>query len=101
MTDSLRLPSAITTRCTMLLPTPTVRPIFRTHAVGLELAYAGAPAQPRTLRLGPRKPGIHPFPDDAALELSKHAEHLERRLARAGRCVEPLLVQEQIDALLL
>jgi hypothetical protein len=44
-------------------------------------------------------PGIHTFPDVAALELREVAQHLEHGLARAGRRVEPLLVQEEIDAL--
>ena len=49
-------------------------------------AFTG-PTELHPLRFGPRQTGVDPFPDDAALELCKHAEHLEHRLAaeyRAG-----------------
>jgi len=52
-------------------------------------AFTG-PTELHPLRFGPRQTGVDPFPDDAALELCKHAEHLEHRLARRRRCVEPL-----------
>ena len=39
-------------------------------------------------------PCIYPFPNDAALELGKHPEHLEHRFARGRRRIEPLLVKE-------
>jgi hypothetical protein len=73
-----------------------------------ELAYARfdgrldrTPAQLRALRPGPRQTRVDPFPDDAALELCKRAEHLEHRLARGRRRVEALPTQEQIDALVM
>jgi hypothetical protein len=49
-------------------------------------AFTG-PTELHPLHFGPRQTGVDPFPDDAALELCKHAEHLEHRLAaeyRAG-----------------
>jgi len=60
-----------------------------------------APTEARPLRLSSRQARVDPFSDDAALELCKHAEHLEHRLARGRRRVEPLLMQEQIDALVM
>jgi len=36
--------------------------------------------------------------DHGALELGKHTHHLKHRLARRRRRVEPLLMQEQVDA---
>jgi hypothetical protein len=36
--------------------------------------------------------------DHGALELGKYTHHLKRRLARRRRRVEPLLMQEQINA---
>jgi len=45
-------------------------------------------------------PGVDPFADNAALELGEDAEHLEHGLAGDGRRVEPLLAQEQINALI-
>ena len=78
------------------------------HALRFKLAYARlygilhrAPTELRPLRFGPRQTGVDPFTDDAALKLCKHAEHLEHRLASSRRRVEPLLVQEQIDALVM
>ena len=45
-------------------------------------------------RAGASEPSIDPFPNDAALELGKHAEHLKHRFAygrgRASWCKSPL-----------
>jgi hypothetical protein len=78
------------------------------HAIGVQLADAffhlcldRRPAERHALLPCPRKPGVDTFLDDAALELGEHAEHLEHRLACAGRGVETLLMQEQVDALLM
>jgi len=40
------------------------------------------------------RPRVDPFSDDAALKLCKLAEYLEHSLARGGRRVEALLMQE-------
>src|SRR5450631_3266898 len=78
------------------------------HAFSFQLTNARfdrrlhrSPAKLRTLSLGSRQARVDPFSDDAAFELGKHAEHLEHRLARGSRRVEPLLMQEQIDALVM
>src|SRR5882762_5735850 len=75
------------------------------HAIGFKLAYARlygrrhwAPTELCPFRFGPRQARVHPFSNDAALKLCKYAEHLEHRFARGRRRVEPLLMQEQIDA---
>ena len=41
----------------------------------------------------------HPLSDHRPLKLSEDTEHLEHGAARRGGRVEPLLMQEQIDAL--
>src|SRR4051812_31771690 len=46
------------------------------------------------------EPCIHPFFDDAALELSEHPEQLEHRLPGRRRSVEPLLMKKQADILI-
>src|SRR4051812_38016530 len=78
------------------------------HTPALELAYAGfhrrldgTAAKLRPVRPGPRQPGIHTFADDAALELGEHAKHLKHRLARGGRGIKALLMQEQVHALVM
>jgi hypothetical protein len=48
---------------------------------------------------GPRKPGVDTFANDAALKFAENAQHLKHCLASGSRCVEALLMQEQIDAL--
>src|SRR4051812_16769672 len=48
------------------------------------------------LRLGPGKSCIHPLPDDAALELGEHAEHLKHRPSRRRAGIERLLMQIKI-----
>jgi hypothetical protein len=48
--------------------------------------------------VGPRKPSTDSFCNDGSLELSEHTYHLKRRLACRSSRVEPLLVQEQVDA---
>jgi hypothetical protein len=45
----------------------------------------------------PRQPGTDPFLDLRALELGKHAQHLEHGRAGGRARVEALLVQEQVD----
>ncbi len=52
------------------------------------------PTQLLALTPGPRKPGTDSFLNDGALELGKHAHHLEHRLACRRPGVEALLVQE-------
>jgi hypothetical protein len=46
------------------------------------------------LTLSPPKAGADSFLDDAALELSKHAQHLKHRFSGRRRGVEALLMQE-------
>jgi hypothetical protein len=59
--------------------------------------WNGRAPELRARSLGPRKPGTDSFLDDAALELGKHAQHAEHRLAgRRGR-IQALLMQEKID----
>jgi hypothetical protein len=36
--------------------------------------------------------------NDRTLELGKHPKHLEHGLTTGCRCVDPLLVQEEVDA---
>src|SRR3984893_18742744 len=51
-------------------------------------------AEHNALLTGARQARVDALADDAALELSKDAEHLKHGLARRRRRVEPLLVQE-------
>ena len=44
------------------------------------------------------RPARNSFLNHGALELGKHAHHLKHRLTGRRRRVEPLLVQEQVDA---
>ena len=76
--------------------------------VGPQLQYSRFnrglnPSAPQLHAVGARasKPSINPFTNDPPLELCEHAKHLKHRLARGGGGIEPLLVQEQIDLLLL
>jgi hypothetical protein len=45
----------------------------------------------------PIKPGNYPSSDHSALEFREHAKHLEHGPPGWRRCVEPLLMQEEID----
>ena len=60
-------------------------------------------ASPQLCALGlcARETSIDALPNDTPLELGKHAEHLEHRLARGRRGVEALLMEKQIDAFVL
>ena len=49
-------------------------------------------------RLGPGNASTHPLDNHAALELGKHAHHLEHGLAGGRRGVDALLMQRQVDA---
>jgi hypothetical protein len=72
--------------------------IFGINGLGplLGLRYSG-PAETLSLSLSPCKPSPHPFLDHRSLELGEHAHHLEQRLARRRRRVDPLLMQEEVD----
>jgi hypothetical protein len=59
---------------------------------------SGRPAEALSLAPGPLEPGANPFLDHGSLELGEHTHHLIQRLARWGRRVETLLVEEQIDS---
>ena len=61
------------------------------HPHGPKFVYARlygwlyrAPAEFRSLCPRPRQPGVHSFPDNAALKLGEHAKHLEHSLARGN-----------------
>jgi hypothetical protein len=56
------------------------------------------PAELLALTPGPRQAGTDSFLNYRALELGKHSHHLEHRLAGRRGGVEPLLMQEQVDA---
>ena len=43
-----------------------------------------------------RQAGMHPLPDERPLELSEHAEHLEKRLTGWRGRVDALLVEVQV-----
>jgi hypothetical protein len=46
---------------------------------------------------GASKPAINSFSNDPPLELGENPQ--QHRLARRGRCIEPLLKQEQADSI--
>lgn len=50
------------------------------------------------LFFGPTKPGTHAFMDHRALELGEDPHHLKERFAGGHGGIQPLLVQEEIDA---
>src|SRR5262249_49934255 len=57
---------------------------------------------PRTAQLfallyGSPKPSIDSLPDHGALELGKGARHLKHELACRLRCVDRLLLEEEVD----
>jgi len=54
--------------------------------------------EPFSFALGPRQASTDSFLDRGALELGKHAHHLKHRLTGRRSDVEPLLMQEQVDA---
>jgi hypothetical protein len=56
------------------------------------------PPEPFSFALGPRQASTDSFLDHGALELGKHAHHLKHRLTGRRSGVEPLLMQEQVDA---
>src|SRR5262249_31689167 len=63
----------------------------------LKLGGYPRPAKLFALLFGPPKPGTDSFCDHRTLKLGKYTHHLEHRLARRRRCVQALLVQEQVD----
>ena len=63
-----------------------------------QLGRNGRPAEALAFSPGPRKAGADALADNGALELREDAQHLEHRLARRGRRIQPLLMQEQVDA---
>jgi len=77
--------SAASTRCTTLVPTPTVRPIFNMPMPSadalLDRGLHRLPAEPNALLRGPRKPGIDALDDHCALKLGEHAAHLKHGAA--------------------
>jgi hypothetical protein len=64
-----------------------------------DLGIYARPAKRDSFRLSPRKPGVHPFANDASLKFGEYTQHLEHGLSGSGRRIEALLVQEQVDAL--
>jgi hypothetical protein len=54
----------------------------------------------RSRRVGPPlpRPGADSFLNHRALELGKYAQHLKHGFAGGRRGVEPLLMQEKVDA---
>jgi len=92
-------------RWTVLMPTWCNAAVFRTLTPRVERApdrgcYSflnWRPAEPLSLGPSPCKPGACPLANHRGLEFRKDSQHLEQRPARWRRCVERLLVQEQID----
>src|SRR6267378_4131918 len=77
-------------------------------SVGSQLQYARldrglnpTPAQLCTFRPSASKARVYSFANDPTLKLGKHAKHLKHRFARSRGSVEPLLVKEQTDALVM
>jgi hypothetical protein len=56
-------------------------------------------SQLNAVGLGSAQAGHDPLSDHRAFELGEHTQHLEHRPAGRRRCIEALLVQEQVDAL--
>jgi hypothetical protein len=57
------------------------------------------PSELHTVRARPRETGNHPLADHGALEFGEDPHHLEHRPPRWRARIEPLLVQEQVNAL--
>ena len=101
--------SCLKTRCTTLVPTPSVLPILRMPSPlalnsNMRASTEGLtrpPAQLRTFRPSASKTRVYSFANDPTLELGKHAKHLKHRFARSRRSIESLLVEEQTDALVM
>jgi hypothetical protein len=55
------------------------------------------PSEPLALCLGPPEAGAHALLDDRAFKLGKDTKHLKHGLAARRRCVDALLMQEQVD----
>ena len=70
----------------------------RRHLIRVAILEPPA-AELNAVSLGPAQAGHDALADHRALELGEHAQHLEHRPAGRRRCIEPLLVQEQVDAL--
>jgi hypothetical protein len=57
------------------------------------------PTKLLSLRPSTGQPSHHVLSDHCSLELCEHAEHLEHGSAGGSGCVEPLLMQEEINVL--
>jgi hypothetical protein len=70
----------------------------RGHLVRIAI-FKPTAAELNAIRLGPAQTGHDALADHRAFELGKYAQHLEHGPAGWCRCIEALLVQEQVDAL--
>jgi hypothetical protein len=64
----------------------------------LQLRRYSRPAELLAFGLGAPEAGTHPFLNDRALELGEDTKHLKHRLAAWCRRIDPLLVQEEVNA---
>ena len=72
-------------RCTTLVPTPTVRPMFKMPMLSAQesvcelqpWASQEVSSKPDALAVGPGKSGIEPLTDHSGFELREEAAHLK------------------------